>query len=263
MNSGTLRDESSNSHIGLGVVSFNRPGALSALLKNLDQFGWGGAQVRVVVVDEPYDEFKYGNVSRNGRHVVLFKENGGMGSAKNLVLDYLLANDCKHIFIIEDDILMSSRHVCEHYTEYAIKAGVPHLNFALHGPLNNGQGRWLQWKRDSNIGMDRVWVFPHCVGAFSYYTNDIINLVGKFDENFYNAWEHVEHTWRITLTKQTPPFWYFMDHPESDNFLTEIRGALSKSVIRASPKHHHNIRLGKAYWIEKHGQFLPPKPVWA
>lgn len=247
-------------HIGLGVVSFNRPQILSNLLDNLDSFSWGGARTRLVVIDEPYSHEKYHNLRHQTEHEVLFKKRGGVGSAKNLVLSYMLSRKCEHIFIMEDDLLLKSRKVCESYAGYAKRLGVPHLNFALHGPLNKGRGRWLTWRRGLNL--EKVWVFPDCVGAFSYYTSEIIDLVGGFDENFFNAWEHVEHTWRISLTKQIPPFWYFMDHPQSANLIQEIDGAIGISVIRGLSEHHSNISRGRSYWMKKHNGFLPPRPRW-
>lgn len=254
------RPDLEGARMGLGIVSFDRPDILSNLLNNLDYFSWGGARTRLVVIDEPYSKDKYRNIKFQCDHEVLFKKRGGVGSAKNIVLNYMLSRGCEHIFIMEDDILLKSEKVCESYVHYAKGIGVPHLNFALHGPLNKGRGRWLTWSRGSKL--DTIWVFPDCVGAFSYYTSEIIDVVGGFDENFFNAWEHVEHTWRISLTKRTPPFWYFMDHPESANLLQEIDSAIENSVIRSSSEHHSNIRKGRSYWVKKHLEFLPPRPRW-
>jgi GT2 family glycosyltransferase len=247
--------------IGLTLISYDRPDFLRQSLDSLEGSQWGGAHHKAVILDEPFSEKKYGWL-RGYEHIsVLYKENQGVAVTKNMAITSMIQNGCSDLFIMEDDILMVDLHTCTKYLDYAEAMQVPHLNFALHGDLNKGQKRMKVWQRINQ--QDKVvCVYPHCVGAFSYYSKDIILRVGLIDENFKNSWDHVEHTWRISQTGMIPPFWYFMDHPESYSLLREQPESISASVIRKDPAWNAKVEAGRAYWISKHGAFLPPMPYW-
>ncbi|NLE01643.1 MAG: hypothetical protein GX640_17400 [Fibrobacter sp.] len=143
---------------------------------------------------------------------------------------------------------------CQKYIAYANSCKIEHLNFAHHGPANKGRGKIIQFN-----GRD-IQIYPHCIGAFSYYSRKCIETIGFLDENFLNAWEHVEHTKRVIDAGMHPPFWYFADVPESWNLLEEIPGSLEYSSIRVCKDWKGNIKKGKKYWKKKHGEWLPKSP---
>lgn len=249
------------SNIGLALISYDRPDFLKRTLDSLESHQWGGASYKTVIVDERYDDDKYGWIQNYPHLTIHYKENEGVAPTKNLAINTLLAKNCEHLFIMEDDILMSNHLTCLQYVDYANKTKVPHLNFALHGELNKGRKKIAIWQRVDHADTT-VHVYPNCVGAFSYYSRGIIEQVGLIDENFRNAWDHVEHTWRICQTGKIPPFWYFMDHPDSDLLLKEQIGSLQASVIRKNPDWTAKVNAGREYWIKKHGTFLPLMPQW-
>jgi hypothetical protein len=43
----------------------------------------------------------------------------------------------------------------------------------------------------------KVSLYPHCVGAFSYYSKKCLDKIGLLDERFFNAKEHLDHTYEI------------------------------------------------------------------
>lgn len=239
---------------GLCVITYNRLDYLKKCITALEANNWGGAEFRSVVDDGSTQEgysLYLSYLSKKGIKVYTRKENGGVAGSKNTALRAMMEHHCKHLFTIEDDIIMKYNKTCLRYSEYAYDNKVEHLNFALHGPLNigkksyNGQG---------------VCVYPNCVGAFSYYSRACIEAVGLMDENFHNCWEHVEHTYRIINAGLTTPFWQFADHPMSDRMLEEIPGSIDSSSIRPDPKWNEHMVNGKSYWIAKHGVWLPPAP---
>lgn len=244
--------------IGLALITYDRPDYLRQSLSNLEQYNWGGATAKYIIVDEIYDEGKYSWLNDSKSFKVIYQANSGVGKAKNLGLKTLLSESCNHLFLIEDDILITSENTCTEYVSYAKLTNVPHLNFALHGDLNKGKKKIIEWRiRDKVVP---ICIYPECVGAFSYYSDRIIKEVGLLDENFNNAWEHVEHTLRISMTGEIPPFWFFMDHPNSENLLSEIPNSLQSSKIRSDPDWPRKVEKGIQYWVGKHGFFLPPRP---
>jgi hypothetical protein len=152
----------------------------------------------------------------------------------------LLGDGCKYVFLIEDDIIVKDSGVFLAYIEASIQGRLEHMNFAHHGPAN-ASGRIEAYN-------DKVDLYPHVVGAFSFYTANCLNKVGLMDEGFKNCWEHVEHTARIAEAGLTTPFWKFADIASSRNFLEEIEGSISNSSIRDSASWSDNIRDGLDYW---------------
>lgn len=242
--------------IGLAVITYNRLDYLKQCIESLDKHNWGGATVKVVCDDgstqEGYTDY-LNELSQKGLIVKRNPVNSGVAVNKNEALHTLMDEGCTHLFLMEDDILMKYPKTCIKYIAYGLIHDLKHMNYALHGPLNKGNQRFLQG----------ICVYPDSVGAFSYYHKDVIITVGYFDTNFKNAWEHVEHTFRISKQLYTTPFWYFADHPESEMMLGEIPGAIDNSSIRPRPDWQENIQKGREYWATKHDGIPPPRPQWS
>lgn len=233
--------------IGLGIVTYNRRDYYKQCIKSLEENNFGGADEIVIVDDASTDGTQ---LAIDTKYTAMLKhENKGVAHSKNIVISELMDKGCDHIFIMEDDILMTNPNTCRHYIDYARLHKLEHLNFAHHGTMNDN-------KLPDYLGTT---VYPNCVGAFSYYTRNCIEKVGLLDENFMNCWEHVEHTWRIAEAGLTTPFWKFADHPLSHKMLVEIEGSIDNSSIRPRDDWQSNIRNGQEYWIKKHGCFLPPR----
>ena len=238
----------SREKIGLGVITYNRPEYFGWVLESLQDNDWGGADIKMVVNDG--SDVDYPNVP-SGIHY-RYQPNAGCANAKNQIIELMLDYGCTHIFVMEDDILMISPETCKAYVDYAKEKKLKHLNFGIHGVMNKAH------KRFEYRGIS---CFPDCVGAFSYYHKSCFTRVGLLDENFKNAWEHVEHTWRLAEKKMTTPFWAFADHPESEKYLGQIKGSDVNSTISKRSDRHENIKKGKEYWLKKHGKFLPPRII--
>lgn len=236
-----------NGKIGLAVITYNRVAMLRKCLAGLDAHSWGGADERIIIVDEPYDEKYAGGFNAD---IYFAERNAGVAVAKNRAFSELLKRGCDHVFIMEDDVTICSDDVCSEYVEYAQKAGLHHLNYGLHGPTNKG---YL-------FSYGGVACYPTCVGAFSYYSKTVLEEVGGMDEAFVNAMDHIDHTWRIAAAGYTLPFWYFADHPESESLIRDLDAELRDSVIRARADWDERRQAASAHWLEKYGFPLPKRP---
>lgn len=230
--------------IGLAVIAYRRYDYLKQCLVSLETTSWGGADERIVIVDElPSPQY-------DGSCIAVefdYAPNGGVASAKNRGLRRLLAKGCTDLFLMESDILMQRSDTCQAYIDYAKLSGIQHLNFALHGPFN-------QARTPHSYG--GVCCHYDAVGAFSYSTKAALEEVGLLDAHFFNAWEHVEHTFRMANAGLTTPYWEFADIPNSGSYLREIPGSFEGSCIRVAgwPA---LIDAGTSWWIDKHGVFPP------
>lgn len=262
--------------IGLGLITCNAPEkfkqSVSTIPNWLDEF--------VVVNDgAPYD----GSLYPEKAAVVQHSENCGVAVTKNDAIRYLLDKDCDHIFIMEDDVLIWDEKVFEAYISASLATGILHFNYGLQGPYNRVQGtHWSRFAkkvlRKAGLGSrsnDRasldersspkpryvhsygdgikIAFYRHCVGAFSYYRKEALFQVGLMDENFYNAWEHVDHTYQLAKGMYTSPFWWFADLENSDSYLKNIPNCMAQSTIARTPSWQANVESGEKYFVSKEG----------
>lgn len=244
--------------IGIGIITYNRLDFLRVCMDSLDKNDYGGADLVVVVDDcstqEGYKEYLK-ELTNKGIIVITKEQNKGVAHSKNAALKYMMEQGCEHLFLMEDDIIMKNPKTCSYYISYAKHHTLQHMNFALHGPANIGKGFYITEDEDS----DPLLVYPDCVGAFSYYTREVIEVVGYMDENFVNAWEHVWHTLQICKYGYTTPFWYFADHPLNYKLLEEQPGSIDKSSIRPRDDWQDNIKKGYEYAMKTYGHWLPTR----
>jgi GT2 family glycosyltransferase len=223
--------------IGLGIVTYNRPDYFRQSVRAAYKY----KPDYLVIYNDGSDEKDYQEIYQKypADLVIHADQNQGVAKAKNTLLRELLAKGCEHLFLLEDDIIIKSGEVFERYIRAGKKSGIQHFNFAHHGPANVDG---LQYS-DGLIDY-----YPHCVGAFSYYTRECIEQSGFMDEHFVNCWEHVEHTKRIGDLGYTTPFTAFADVTGSKELLAEIPGSIEYSSIRRSKAWKKRMAEGLKYW---------------
>lgn len=232
--------------IGVGIITHNRPELLRKCLNSLIP-----AQVNeIVVVNDgkplPFDI---------GNGVLIENEvNLGVGKSKNKALKYLMEKGCDYLFLIEDDIYIKDVSVFSKYIEASKLTGIQHFNFSQHGMMNKS---WPAGTPNPRIVIDygkiKLPLYPHCVGAFSLYTRKCIDKIGIIDERYYNACEHVDHTYEIIKAGMHPPFWYFADIENSWDYLGDEEWSLEKSTISSKPNHQQMMKDADKIFVEKHG----------
>lgn len=234
--------------IGFGIVTYNRPQYLEKVWREAQYNVLPFVDEFVVYNDGSDKDYKrpFGKMSQvKDLKILESKTNMGVAHAKNELLKRLCKNN-DYIFIMEDDILPVSRKVIPTYLAAYKMTGIDHLMFAHHGPANT---------HAIDVQGPIVW-WPSCVGAFTFYTKDILEKVGFMDENFKNAWEHVEHSWRI-LKSHKVPYGYWPDVLDSETMLKEIPGSIEKSSIggQDTPERLRVIVDGLLYWKKKDKDF--------
>jgi GT2 family glycosyltransferase len=243
------------SKIGVGMVTYNSPSRLkqSAFkIPNVDKF--------VIVNDGTKNEYTTDCYPKSAE-VIHHDKNLSVGCAKNTALRYLIQQGCDHLFIIEDDILVENEKVFENYIKAARISGIYHLMFALHGPANVKPDGTKNPRQiiDYGDGVE-IGFYPNCVGAFCYFLKGIIKNVGYIDEIYKNAWEHVEHTYKIIKKGLLPGYWWFPDIANSDLYLKEIASSEVNSVIRKTDEWKKNMQMGAEYFKHTHGYYPTTVP---
>lgn len=253
--------------IGLGIVTYNREEYFSKTFKTVPYHKLDA----VVVVNDgtPYNEHTYGrNLDLTGKsknyNLIQHATNLGVSKAKNSALKFLLDSGCDHIFLMEDDIFINNENVFEAYIKASKDTKIQHLNYALHGFANKTQDNVAQPKCIIDIHDTKIALYHNCVGAFSYYSRKCLETVGLIDENFYNAFDHVDHTYQIIKSGMHPDFWWFADIVNSDQYLSDIPWSKEKSTISGNPNHNLVMKDALQYFEEKNGVgifYIENKPV--
>lgn len=252
--------------IGVGIITCNRNEYLKGLLATLP----GDVINELVIVNDGKAENRIdvpGIWLQN-------KVNLGVGKSKNKAMKHLYDNGCEYIFIIEDDMLIKDKNVFMKYIEAYKDSGIQHFNYGPGSPFNRKQNiafdlhnrHLLDQKSPPNPKL--IVEYPHCkialyehtVAMFSFFTREVLDKVGYIDEQFYNAWEHVDHTYRIALAGYHPPFWWFADIADSEKYLEEAPGAIDNSSIADKKEQwHKNVYGGRELYLKKHGHY-PNEP---
>lgn len=239
-------------NIGIGIVTCNRPDFYNKCLTSIPE------EFFVVTVN---DGNPITSLNRKNHVFINNESNLGVGKSKNILFKKLLEAGKDHIFIIEDDMLIKNPKIFEKYVAAREKTGIQHFCFAYHGPANkNGISGG---KPCSKFVVEyspeiKVSIVMHAVGSFCYYTREVLEKVGLIDEDFLNAFEHVEHSYRISKAGYTTPYWNWPDLTDSWEYIDEQMCSEHSSAIRPRNDWRENIIKGAGLFYKKHGY----NPAW-
>lgn len=182
-------------------------------------------------------------------------KNMGVAKSKNLIFKDLMDSGCDHIFLIEDDIYIKNLKVFNEYIEASKVSGIQHFNFSQHGKMNKTFDNLSNPNPKILIdyGSIQIALYPHCVGAFSYYTSKSLQICGLMDEIFYNACEHLDHTFEIIEHGLHPPFWYFSDIQNSWDYLGDEEWSHEQSTISVRFDRSSVIQNSTRIFFKKRG----------
>ena len=275
----------SQGKIGVGIITYKRPHFFKHCYNSIP---WNKIDIAVVVNDGPeYDLEKEGVELNDKTTWIQHEKNMKLSKTKNDAINFLYENDCEHIFIVEDDTLIEDVEVFNKYIAGSEASGIKHLNYGPGSPFNREQDKSIRYdlhnrhlcKQDSKPAPRliveykndvKIALYEHTVAAFVYYHRDCIEQVGLFDEEFNeNAWEHVEHTYRIIKAGLHPPFWWFADLADSEHLIKSQKGAIDESSIATEQdkpweqqEWAKRVQRGIELYTKKHGH-APNNPPYS
>lgn len=255
--------------IGVGVITCNREKFLNGLLSTLNDC----TDINELVIVN--DGKHVSDLSIKLPYTYLHNEtNLGVAKSKNIAMKHLLEKNCDYIFILEDDMLILNTGVFQQYIKASQRSGIQHFNYGPGSPFNRKQqikfdlhNRHLLDQHSAlnprsiiDYGDIKIALYEHSVAMFSFFTKTVLEKVGLIDEEYYNAWEHVDHTYRIIKAGFHPPFWWFADIYDSDKYLSEAPDAINQSTIASNNvQWHQNVLKGGEIYKRKHGHY-PNQP---
>ena len=230
-------------NIAIGITTYNRPVMLGKCIRAIAKHV--APLVSSVTVHNDGSDSKYRAeynraYKRFDRLLIQDSDiNEGVAKSKNALLRSMLDLGADWLFLIEDDIIITSPNAVSEYVRIAKEHGISHLSWAGHGPAN------LQGPVETDG--DIAYYF-HAIGAWSLYSRRCLEDVGLMDENFHNAWDHVELTLRLAAAGYTTGAYRYADATHANEWLSEVPGSFEKSVIRVRSDWNTGIRDGLVYW---------------
>jgi GT2 family glycosyltransferase len=235
--------EKSSQKIGVAIITYNRPDYYKKVLEKIPRHKIN----YLIVVND--GETAYANIS-DVDTVINNKTQLGVAKSKNKALNKLIDLGCEHLFLIEDDILIKNENVFEEYIKAANSTGIHHLCFEKVA----GNEKSLKYTHEQPDGV-KIGFYHNPQGAFMYVNAKLIEKLGYFDENYTNAFEHIDFAYNLIQKKVAPPFWYFPDIYNSDEYLEEIKGSSENSTITNKEKYQENWKKSAEYFTKKWGHF--------
>jgi GT2 family glycosyltransferase len=231
--------------VGCAVITCDRPAFYNKCINSIKP-GWYD---KIITVDD-------GNipVTRSSDDIVINSGGKGVGHAKNLAIKCLLDNGCEYIILVEDDMVFTD-NLFKAYIAAHKKTGIHHFMFGYHGPANKGgvSGGPPKPRKIIDYGDIKVALNLHCVGAVTFYTRECLENVGLYDEKLVNAFEHVEHSYRLAKAGYSTPYWWWADIPNSLDYVNEQACSEHSSSIRPRQDWQSNIQKAAKVFLEKHG----------
>jgi GT2 family glycosyltransferase len=242
--------EISPSDIGVVLVTYKRPEYYRQVLESLpnDKFD------TLVVVNDGVESYAR---EEDAEFVILNNKQLGVSKSKNLGIKKLLDHDdeIKYIFVIEDDILVKDPNVFSRYINVANASGIHHLCYEKVN--RNGDNAKFVYEIE---GLEPIAFYHNPQGAFMYINANIIKKLGYFDENYINAFEHIDFEYNLDQKIVAPPFWYFPDLLFSENYLQEIEDSTNQSTITNKENYNENWKKSAHYFTTKWRKFTNQIP---
>ena len=236
--------------IGLGICTYQRPEYFKQCVEAILENAIDAVDVCFAYNDgSKIGEKEYRKIHKTLDPRIKYRYmpvNKGVAHAKNYLLKRMMEAGCDYMFLIEDDILIKSPKAITEYVRLSDESGIEHFLFAHHGPAN------VDMLFHQMNGVD---LYTACVGAYCMYTRNVIEQVGYFDEEFINAMEHVEHSFRIARAGYSTPIPTFPDITASREYLAEIPGSIDNSSIKQRDDWTPNIIMALEHWKEKDPEF--------
>lgn len=236
--------EKVSSGIGVAIITYNRPEYYKKVLEKIPRHMIDN----LVIVND--GELVYTN-DNDAEMVIQHNRKLGVSVSKNHAIKFLIDKfNCEHLFLIEDDILIKRDDVFEAYIKAANSTGIHHLCYEKVA----GNEKSLKYVLEQPDGV-KIGFYHNPQGAFMYVNANLIKKLGYFDENYLNAFEHIDFAYNLIQKNVAPPFWYFPDLLNSEEYLTDIEGSSQNSSITNKEGYNENWQKSAQYFVKKWGVF--------
>ena len=244
-----------NELVGIAILTYKRPQTCYGLIQEINKCK--DVDYLVVVKDKHIDYEKYDPSKIDQDHFNFIQIEGQHNIAynKNQGIKYLLKQGCQHIFMIEDDVVIKDVSVFEKYIETAKAFNLGHLNWNTIPEVTGNPTYEIVGNQHS------IDITLRVCGSFSYFTQEALMHCGLIDEvNFYNAFEHAEHAYRMAAQKFTTPFYAFADIHNAFQYLSNV-GEGKSTIDHDTLEYQKNVQQSAESFAKIYGKYISQIPI--
>jgi glycosyltransferase involved in cell wall biosynthesis len=180
---------------------------------------------------------------------------------RNDAVNFLLNRDIDYIFLIEDDMIIKRPDTLDKYIEAHETSGLSYLCFVS----TSDGSKDAQGNRTPRLSVQypksdvTICLYSNMCNEFTFHTADEFRATGLYDTKMRDAFD-VDLTYRRTKWshKKIPPFWYFPDIKDSDNYIQNNPNAVSR--LQADGARQKVVGEQWKYFKQKHGVMVNEIP---
>ncbi len=230
--------------IGVGIVTYNSEGYFKTLYDSLPK-----DRIDCLVVANGGDEYK-GKYNANW---IQHNSNFYPAVCRNDCINFLLGRGYEHIFIIEDDMIITDGNIFDRYIETSKQSGIKYLCYVSTSdytgtPFNRTPALIAEYKNNTSVSF-----YKNMCNEFTYHHKTCYDKVGLYDTNFRDPWD-VDMAYRESQQDYAAPFWWFADITDADKYIKNNPDAVSRlQADRPDGSREERIREQWNLFTQKHG----------
>ena len=237
--------------IGVGITTYNSEEYYKALYDTLPL-----DEIDVLVTVN--GGRKYSNLYTG--NWIQHLENVYPSVCRNDCINFLLQRDVEHVFIIEDDMLLKSPDIFNHYIHASKVSGLKYFSFVSTSwesgsPGNRTPRLTVEYKDSVKIAL-----YKNMCNEFTYHHRTCYDKTGLYDTEFRDPFD-IDFAYRESQQDYASPFWWFADIAGSDDFIMNNPVAVSRlQGKREDGSREERIQKEWEYFKSKHGVFVTEIP---
>lgn len=247
-----------NEKICVGIITYNRKDTFKRLFETILNCNYIDNIVVVKDKELDYQDAHPKNYNDPRYEFIQMINSSGIAQNKNEVLKKFISNNDDHVFIIEDDINIKNIDVFKRYIDTAKYFKLEHLNFCRSFDTMVSHAYVQPFTTVNGNNEYALDLFLRLSGDFSYFTKNAIEKAGLYDERYINAFDHCEHSYRMSMLGFYTPFNAFADIHDSTQYLEDTG---TTTTIEQSEYHKRCIYNGANLFAKTYGIRMNAIPI--
>jgi len=237
--------------IGVGIVTYNSENYYKDLFNSIDQ-----TKIDHLVTVNGGDEYS----KQYGNHWIQHKVNKYPAVCRNDAITALLKENCDHIFIIEDDMVIQDSHIFQKYSETSKTSGLKYFAFVSTSwesgtPEKRTPRLVVEYSKNTSVSF-----YKNMCNEFTYHHKSCYDKVGFYDSQFRDPFD-IDMAYRESQQNYASPFWWFADITNSDFYIKNNPVAVSRlQAERPDGNREQRIQEQWKLFIAKHGLMVNQIP---